>query len=681
MARDYEHDRIIAPKKHVHHVRASGTAPAWSPMTLETYRRVYAWRRDRSAFKHIPNWTPKFETFQAFGVLEKQGDTHKLVGFPYKVAGRFENIKVLEMTVEPVLDNSKPVDERVTDYRGLTAPHPKTGVVEPIRKLSQDDDTPKNQAVLFGAEQLPIVETPVGGMYLMRIPVITEGEFDAMAFDEHGFLGLSVLNASAGKEIDPRILGDLKLYDTVWISRDWDETDGKRCADRLLRTLTEAGINARTLPQLGNCKDACEFIGRHGSKKFVETVNLAMQEKPAPPVSSTATKIEDMPDSVLDGWLGKLYQERLGWFPIAFAWPALLTVANVFTPARGHRTNLYTVLVGPSGSGKSDTCNWVLQLFGFNLEAQASSDEESEFMGMRQSFHEETLVQTKIASAEGLADFIGDRASRPRLWYMGEMGHTLSKALISGASFPFILADAFYQDNNPIVIEHQKRRPFSCRLSTLGGVVKDDKKGVDMFAFLFGSGTLGGWYERCLFGQYPDGAGWPETPFDGNVAKLPTLEVVRIDPSVYTAMHVWRKEENFPSHLIQSALRAAIICATFDGRSLLHADDLAPAYAFATYQQRIRLILRPNAGETTEGKVTNLILNYLKRHAPAGQWLSRSAILNNTGIYNYGPTVADKVIPSLVFNRTIDLREVVVGKTKRQEMRFSESFLNAEHSR
>jgi hypothetical protein len=65
------------------------------------------------------------------------------------------------------------------------------------------------------------------------------------------------------------------------------------------------------------------------------------------------TMIGDMRETVLSGRLGELYQRNMRDFPIAYAWPAIVTCAGSLVSGSDLRSNLYTGLVGAIGTGKS----------------------------------------------------------------------------------------------------------------------------------------------------------------------------------------------------------------------------------------------------------------------------------------------------------------------------------------
>ena len=62
-------------------------------------------------------------------------------------------------------------------------------------------------------------------------------------------------------------------------------------------------------------------------------MELAKGVETAPVERSLApTGLVDMPQEVLSGRLGEIYQKHLSAFPIAYVWPALVTSAGLLVP-------------------------------------------------------------------------------------------------------------------------------------------------------------------------------------------------------------------------------------------------------------------------------------------------------------------------------------------------------------
>jgi hypothetical protein len=356
--------------------------------------------------------------------------------------------------------------------------------------------------------------------------------------------------------------------------------------------------------------------------------------------------LRDMPETVLDGWLGKLCRDRMSAFPIAYAWPTLLTVASALLPQSDLRVNLYTATVGPVGSGKSQVVEHAEKLLGIEPP---------------------TLMNVMAGSAEGLLVKLGNTNGESRLLSIDELGHLMEKAQIEGASFPYILDRAYYHTKFEATMARGKEAEFNCRLSLIGGVVDEN------FGDLFGSKTKGGLHDRFIFGQCPSGFSYRYRPFEGGPALQigsddPNVIAVRpiavsMDRDVLEARDKWLIDEpNLQAgRVTEHAIRAAIICAAFDGRSVLRAADLGPALEFARYQARIRKLLKPNPGETMEAIMTSKMLDWLDTYAPAtidgadGQWINRRKLFQAIHGERFGHGVADRVYRVLQANGDIEI--------------------------
>jgi hypothetical protein len=401
--------------------------------------------------------------------------------------------------------------------------------------------------------------------------------------------------------------------------------------EKLFSKLQSIGITVAMLDEvpdsLGKFRNALQFV--------------------SPPMK---TGLKDMPEEVLDGWLGEICRTRMSSFPRAYAWPALVACAGALVNSKT-RTNLYVALVGPSGSGKTQAIEWAYKLMGIT---------------------EPTLLRLKAGSAEGLANRIGNVSGAHRLFFPDELLHTLEKAQIEGASFASFLNSAYDQDTEPLTIAKGKDIDFNCQLSMIGGLV-DGK-----FGTAFGSKTTGGLYERFIFGQCPEGVVHLFRPFDGG----PALETgnpfgetedrlqanserpisVTIDQSVYQQTDQWLKEEPELKRSVQNAVRVAVICAAFDKRPVLYGTDLGPALATARYQTAVRKLLQPNEGENPQGILTHQFLSHLERMAPDGRTVGEREMLNSTNAYRFGPGIAEQVLRALEFNG--DIERIKIGRKR-----------------
>jgi len=339
----------------------------------------------------------------------------------------------------------------------------------------------------------------------------------------------------------------------------------------------------------------------------------------------------DMPDTVLSGKLGEIYQRRLSKFPIAYGYTALVTVASALVP-RDHieskRFNLYGALVGPWHSGKSQAIGQAQKVLGISPPQ---------------------LLDVMAGSAEGLIRRCKDAAGNPRLFSPDELGHLLSKAAIQNASFAFILSRAFYDDKFEVLMGRGKSTTFHASLSILGGVV-DDK-----FQDLFSAATTGGLYDRFLYGACPGEFTYDYEPFDDITERTEPVCPI-IDRDVWVMKSDWRREDpELEPRVAELAIRVACVCAAFDGRRRLTAADLGPAREFACYQTRIRRLLKPNAGENFEGRIALKILDYLRNRK--GKWVSKRSMLRDINAYRLGPSIAERALCVLLANGDIDFRK------------------------
>src|SRR5262249_23318365 len=132
----------------------------------------------------------------------------------------------------------------------------------------------------------------------------------------------------------------------------------------------------------------------------------------------------------------------------------------------------------------------------------------------------------------------------------------------------------------------------------------------------------------------------------------------------------WRAENpEIEPRVAELVIRVATVCASFDGRHHLRASDLGPARAFAEYQTRIRRLLKPNAGESLEGKIGLKILAYLESYG--GRYVSKRTLLREINAYRFGPSIADRALDVLHANGDIEIttktRPVLVRRLSEAE--------------
>lgn len=387
------------------------------------------------------------------------------------------------------------------------------------------------------------------------------------------------------------------------------------------------------LPDTINGPD--DFLGLRGDTEFARlfrhhTIHVHGEVSED---SASLLEIADLPEDCLDGKLGEICHEHMKDFCRAYAWPALLTAAsNLVTDRRdGVRTNLYTVLVGPVHTGKTQSIERAKKL----LRLWPTS-----------------LIDAFTGSGEQFVKLCADAAGNPRLFCPDEMAHVMEKMQIDRSSLAFILTRAFNQDYFQVTQSKAKKEEptfFNCHLSILGGIVQD------MFENAFGFFSVGGFYDRILFSLCETGYAYDYYPSDKSL-QIPAPVAVSIAPDVWEQVSEWREHDPSLGRTLEIGLRAAVICAAFDQRETLTADRLGPMKKLVDYQKRVRAILQPNIGETIEGKITDRILRDL-RTLPAGTGISRKKLWDKTNMYRLSVTTAERVVKILIGNGVLDYQE------------------------
>ena len=229
-----------------------------------------------------------------------------------------------------------------------------------------------------------------------------------------------------------------------------------------------------------------------------------------------------------------------------------------------------------------------------------------------------------------------------------ELGHLLVKAQIDGASFPYVLNSAFYEDEFDITAARSKQIHVHCRLSIVGGIVENK------FPELFGSATTGGLYDRFIFGRCPQPFQYDYRPFEGG-AEITEPCPVSIAGDVWELKTAWLREiPGLTPRCAELAIRAAVIAASFSGRTVLYARHIeVSGRAFAEYQMRMRHVLKPNPGENTDARCAVAILAALDEKP--GWNLKRDVSRKIHADRRFGPSAFERTVSSLAAGAEIDL--------------------------
>jgi hypothetical protein len=339
-------------------------------------------------------------------------------------------------------------------------------------------------------------------------------------------------------------------------------------------------------------------------------------------------------------------------WPMSLALPALVTAASVIVPPMPRQeslilgddsmTNLYTALIADVGAGKSQVIEWAARAIGIYEPPIGQHYFEGKFGSAEQmlkSLHKKQSVFT----------------SKSVLINPDEWAHLFAKAAIPEASFPTVLTTSFYRRNQIVTVGGQgggTEYALNLAMSFIGGIVEQD------FDTVFGANTLGGLYDRFLFGRGPDGFKWNYQPCPIVQNRHWTewnLRPVRIDESVYEVLKQWVKENPRVGRIAEVCSRIAVIYASLDGRPVVTGKDIEPLKSLALYQVSLRQVFRPNPGVTTDAVYANKALDWVNKNAP--QWVS--VRLLKKALFRLeeklGPQVAERALMSLARSGRIEL--------------------------
>lgn len=204
------------------------------------------------------------------------------------------------------------------------------------------------------------------------------------------------------------------------------------------------------------------------------------------------------PSECCYGTLGALAEQLDA--PRGYVYPALITLAGLSTQATSTVLgSLYTVLMGPTSSGKGQSTERAIAALG------VPSDR---------------ILDKTPNSDRGLASILDSSKDNPRprqvvlLW--DEMGKVMQKAMIEGSSLAWELNTLFTKDECGGGDKKGIAAVKNARLSILGNLPISNR---DDFALYFGQQTLGGLADRFIFAlpERPFGA---YTPLEISAAKL-----------------------------------------------------------------------------------------------------------------------------------------------------------------
>jgi len=305
-------------------------------------------------------------------------------------------------------------------------------------------------------------------------------------------------------------------------------------------------------------------------------------------------------------------------------------------------TNLYTALIADVGAGKSQAIEWAAKAIGIHEPPVGQHYFEGKFGSAEQmlkSLHRKQSVFTTKAA----------------LINPDEWAHLFAKAAIPDASFPTVLTTAFYRRNQIVTVGGTgggTEYALNLQMSFIGGIVEQE------FDTVFGVGSLGGLYDRFLFGRAPDGFMWNYQPCHIEQKKHWAdwnMKPVRLDPSVYEVIKQWSKENPNLGRVAEICVRIAMIYGSLDGRLVITGKDIEPLKPLALYQVGLRQVFRPNPGKNPDAMFANTALAWIQKHA--GEWTSISKLKQHTWRVEQelGPAVAVRSLIGLARSGRIEL--------------------------
>jgi hypothetical protein len=397
--------------------------------------------------------------------------------------------------------------------------------------------------------------------------------------------------------------------------------------------------------------------GRELSDKLLAEAGVLEQTQAAEDAANTIevidSKTPDMPaEAIVDGVLSEIHRKYFKNFPRAYAWPALLTVAGAMVPftmsaeesiaiSAGYssQTNLYTALIGPVHSGKSQA---IMHAVG-NLALDKSR-----------------YTDVSAGSIEGLLKKLAKECRTGQMMVdLDEWSHFFKKAGIQHATFVDVLNKAFNKPTLHLTIAKGEEINLMCAVSLIGGIV------WERIQDCFNAESTTGFHDRFLFGICPEVNPHVYFPFDVEDSAVtdlmidrPPLARVKIDRSVWHLAAAWGREDLSLGRSVEVTVRCCVINASFNGQTEITDKDLTKWRPFMDYQKRCRELVVPMRGLTTDARMSNAILGWLKRHADGGEWVTQRSL--KKGIHgmleDLGPIVFKNTMNALVFMDAIQTK-------------------------
>jgi hypothetical protein len=301
--------------------------------------------------------------------------------------------------------------------------------------------------------------------------------------------------------------------------------------DKEVRTISESINRYEITPGgVGSVLIGGNVAGSNPAQTGSAPVDRPMEVEPINEADAVVNSLDYLPSTVLASTrLQDIFRDFADHeWPLTLALPALVTAASVVVPPMPRRdglvvgddsmVNLYTALIADVHAGKSQVTNWAATAIGIFEPPIGQHYFEGKWGSAEQMLRSLQRKQSVFTSKAVLIT--------PDEW-----AHLFSKAAIPDASFPTVLTTSFYRRNQIFTLggsDGGKEYALNLAMSFIGGIVEDQ------FDTVFGANSIGGLYDRFLFGRAPDNFKWSYRPCPFEQKKYWAdwnMKPVRIDES------------------------------------------------------------------------------------------------------------------------------------------------------
>jgi Bifunctional DNA primase/polymerase, N-terminal/Primase C terminal 1 (PriCT-1) len=414
-------------------------------------------------------------------------------------------------------------------------------------------------------------------------------------------------------------------------------------------------------------------IGKKPIKVYGELQFDATVEEKITPINLEVAQNEFLPlrtlscsrlQDAFDDWFQGSANKGSQW-PLELALPALVTAASVVVPRPndltfGNRqmTNLYTALIGDYGTGKTEIARWAMQAVGIYNFGELGHY----YYPVKTGSAEQLLksLAKKQQPKSGKKQFVNNSV----LLDPDEYSHLFGKINIPDSSFAPTLTSAYYKQHQSFTLGGAgggTEYNFDLAVSMIGGIVESE------FGEVFGASSLGGLYDRFLFGRVPPGYRWSFIPSPipvGNHFASWNLRPVAVNDSVYEVTRQWTKD--IPglnlTRIPEIVTRIAIIYGCLDNKPEITGNDLDHLKGLVEYQMALRGMFKPNPGENPDAIYANRAQEWIDKHAD--QWTSIRNLKQDLRRLEQqlGPGVAMRSLIGLAASGLISLWQVKDGR-------------------